>query len=242
MTSLRVDLIPVLRDNYAFLLEDSGTGAIGIVDPGEAAPVLEMLHGRGDRLDWILITHHHGDHVGGVPELVAATGCRVAGPAAERRRLPPLDRALAEGDELALGGSTATVIETPGHTAGHITFWFEAARALFCGDTLFAMGCGRLLEGDAATMWRSLGKLAVLPEDARVYCGHEYTLSNARFAQTVEPGNAALVERAAGVAALRERGAATIPSTLGQEMATNPFLRAGNEARFAELRRAKDRA
>jgi hydroxyacylglutathione hydrolase len=240
MASLNVDVIPALRDNYAYLLTDAATGAVGVVDPGEAGPVMDRL--RAQRLDWILLTHHHGDHTGGVADLVAATGCRVAGPLAERNRLPRLDRTLAEGQSFELGGSTARILETPGHTAGHIVFWFEEARALFSGDTLFVMGCGRLIEGDAATMWRSLTKLAALPDDAMVYCGHEYTASNARFATSVEPDNAALAERTAEVTALRQRHAPTVPSTMAQERATNPFLRAGSAERFAELRRAKDRA
>lgn len=249
-----VEIVPLLSDNYGYLLSDPATGAVAVVDPAEAMPVLERLRARGGRLDWILLTHHHGDHVAGVPELVAATGARVAGAAADAHRLPPLDRALAEGDRIAVGGCEARVLATPGHTIGHIAYLFEASGDLFCGDTLFVMGCGRLLEGDAATMWTSLQKLAALPEATRVWCGHEYTLANARFALSVDPDNAALVERTRTVEGLRAAGRPTVPSTIGEERATNPFLRAGDPAIrrrlglegaddvevFAALRRAKD--
>lgn len=252
--SLRVEIVPLLSDNYGYLLEDEATGAIGCVDPAEAAPVLARIKERGGRLDWILLTHHHGDHVAGVGELVAATGARVAGAAADAHRLPPLDRALAEGDRLALGASIARILATPGHTSGHIAYLFETTGDLFCADTLFALGCGRLLEGDAATMWASLLKLAALPPATRVWCGHEYTQSNARFALAVDPDNAALRARAQAVDRRRAEGQPTVPSTIGDELATNPFLRASDpsirrrlslEAAsdaqvFAALRKAKD--
>lgn len=252
--SLAVEIVPLLSDNYAYLLTDSATGAVGLVDPAEAAPLLARLRARGGRLDWILLTHHHGDHVGGVGELVAATGCKVAGAAADAHRLPPLDRALAEGDRLELGGSLARVLETPGHTTGHLCYLFEATGDLFCADTLFVMGCGRLLECAAAVLWRSLARLAALPPATRVWCGHEYSASNARFARSVDPDNRALEARAAEVERRRARGEPTVPSTIGEELATNPFLRAGDpsirsrlglerasEAEvFAALRKAKD--
>ena len=222
---LEIERLPLLQDNYAWLLLDSDTGTSGIVDPAVAAPVLARLAQLGRGLDWILVTHHHGDHVGGVLEIKAATGCEVAGADVDAHRIPGIDVRLREGERFAFGSRRAEIIATPGHTSGHISYWFEADRALFCADTLFAIGCGRLLEGNAATMQRSLAKLRALPDDTRVYCGHEYTLANARFALTVDPGNEALKERAARVAAMRDKGEATVPSTLGEEKATNPFLR-----------------
>jgi hydroxyacylglutathione hydrolase len=239
---LEVERLPMLQDNYSWLLLDSATGTSAVVDPPEAAPVLARLEALGRGLDWVLATHHHADHIGGIPELKARTGCRVVGPAADAHRIPGLDVQVREGDVVRLGESVARVIETPGHTSGHISFWFEADRQLFCGDTLFALGCGRLFEGTPETMWASLQKLMALPDDARVCCGHEYTQSNARFALTVEPDNLALRRRAAEIDQLRARGEPTVPSTMGEERATNPFLRAGNARRFGEIRAAKDRA
>ncbi len=201
--ALSVEIVPLLADNYGYLLTDLATGAVAIVDPAEAGPVLERIRTRGGRLDWILLTHHHGDHVAGTSELVAATGAKVAGAAADAHRLPPLDRALVEGDRLELGCSTARILATPGHTTGHIAYLFEATLDLFCADTLFVMGCGRLIEGDAPTMWASLEKLAALPPDTKVWCGHEYTLANARFALSVDPDNEALRTRARLVERLR---------------------------------------
>jgi hydroxyacylglutathione hydrolase len=232
---LEIERLPLLSDNYAWLLLDPDTGASGVVDPGEAAPVLARLEALGRGLDWILATHHHGDHIGGSRELKARTGCRMAGPRADAGRIPGLDVLLAEGDRFSFGSREAEVIETPGHTRGHITFWFAADRALFCGDTLFALGCGRLFEGDAATMWRSLGKLKALPDDALVHCGHEYTQSNARFALSVDPANPDLRARAAEIDTLRARGEPTVPSRLGVERRTNPFLRPDDPAIRAGL-------
>lgn len=251
---LTVEIVPLLADNYGYLLTDPAAGTVGFVDPAEAAPVLERLRPRGGRLDWILLTHHHGDHVAGVGELVAATGARVAGAAADAHRLPPLDRALADGDRFELGRAAARVLATPGHTRGHISYLFEASGDLFCADTLFVLGCGRLLEGDAATLWDSLQKLAALPEATRVWCGHEYTQANARFALSVDPDNPALRARSAEIDRLRAEGRPTVPSTIGQERASNPFLRPSDPAIrhrlglerasdaevFAALRRAKD--
>jgi hydroxyacylglutathione hydrolase len=252
---LQIERLPLLQDNYAWLILDPETGTSGVVDPAVAAPVLARLKALGRGLDWILATHHHGDHVGGNLELKAATGCRVAGAEVDAHRIPGIDLRLAEGDSFAFGSRRAEIIATPGHTAGHISYWFADDRALFCADTLFALGCGKLLEGDAATMQRSLAKLRALPEDALVYCGHEYTLANARFALTVDPDNAALRQRAALVAQMREKGEATVPSTLGEERATNPFLRwddpgirrglgmagASDAAVLGEIRSRKDR-
>lgn len=242
MAGLEVELLPALSDNYIYLLREPRTGATGVVDPAEAQPVLEALARHGRKLDLVLITHHHADHIGGLAELKAATGCRAVGPRADAHRIAGLDELVGEGDRVAFGALTAEVIETPGHTSGHVSYWFPEGDALFCGDTLFALGCGRLFEGDAPTMWRSLGKLAALPEATRVYCGHEYTLSNARFALSVDPDHAELRARVAEIEALRAQGRPTIPSTIGLERRTNPFLRAADAETFAELRRRKDRA
>ena len=256
MAELGIEIIPILRDNYAFLLTDEATGVTAVVDPGEAGPVLDRLGQGGRELDWILITHHHGDHTGGSAELKARTGCRIVGPEAEAARIPGLDVGVSEGETFELGASRAALIATPGHTVGPISYHFPDAQALFCGDTLFVMGCGRLIEGDAPTMWASLEKLMALPDATRVYCGHEYTLANARFAVTVDPENHALRDRLRAVEAARDAGRPTVPSTLAEEKATNPFLRAGdpairrqlglegasNAAVFAEIRRRKDRA
>jgi hydroxyacylglutathione hydrolase len=225
MSELLIRQIPALRDNYVYLLREPESGATGVVDPSVAAPVLEALKETGWRLTHILNTHHHFDHTGGNAELKEATGAIVVGPRADRDRIPLLDVALADGEEYALGDQVARVFDVPGHTRGHIAFWFKESRALFCGDTLFLMGCGRLFEGTPEQMVRSLGKLRSLPPETRVYCGHEYTQNNGRFALTVEPGNGALVERMRRVDALRAEGKSTVPGTMGEELATNPFLR-----------------
>ncbi len=257
---LVVEVVPLLADNYAYLLVDETSGSCAVVDPGEAAPLLEPLRARGNRLDWILLTHHHTDHIGGAIELARRFRARIAGAAADADRLPPLDRRLVEGDTLALGALTVRTLATPGHTRHHIAFLVEDTQRpaqpsdLFCGDTLFIMGCGRLFEGDAATMWNTLEKLAALPETTRIWCGHEYTLANARFALSVDPDNPALRARLNEVEQLRAQGRPTVPSTIAQERATNPFLRARDPAIrrrlgleratdaevFAALRRAKD--
>ncbi len=252
--TLQIECLPAFEDNYFWLLRDAGSGQTAVVDPGDARVVLTALDRVGGRLDWILNTHHHADHVGGNLELKAATGCRIAGPGTDTARIPGIDLPVLDGDRFALGESVAQVLFTPGHTRGHIGWWFAAEHALFCGDTLFSLGCGRLFEGDAPTMWASLSKLAALPADTRVYCAHEYTLANARFALTVDAHNPALLERIAAVKALRARGEPSIPTSMGAELACNPFLRAGQAdlaaglgmhgaptvAVFAELRRRKD--
>ncbi|NYZ11499.1 hydroxyacylglutathione hydrolase [Azospirillum sp. RWY-5-1] len=251
---MEIHLIPAFSDNYVYLLRDPESDAVGVVDPGDAAPVVEALERRGWRLTHILNTHHHNDHIGGNAALKARYAATVIGAAADAHRIPELDVTLGDGDTAAFGGQTARVIDTPGHTVGHIAFWFEGAEALFCGDTLFALGCGRLFEGTAAQMWGSLRALRALPEATRVYCGHEYTLSNARFAVTVDPENDELQRRFAAIKAMRERGEPTIPSTIAEERRTNPFLRADDAQVqaaidmagadpgrvFAELRRRKD--
>lgn len=253
MSELLIRQIPVLRDNYVYLIRDPATGATAAVDPAVAEPVQAMLAETGWTLTHILNTHHHNDHVGGNLALKAATGCRIVGPRADRERIPGIDVEVGEGDDYLFGSATAHVFDVPGHTRGHIAYWFAPSRALFCGDTLFLLGCGRLFEGTPAQMWRSLGKLAALPPETRIYCAHEYTQSNARFALTVEPQNAALAARARQIDALRAAGRPTVPGTLGEELATNPFLRvkeptlqatAGTPgdpvATFAEIRKRKD--
>ncbi len=230
MSELVVRQIPALRDNYVYLLHEPETGATGVVDPSVAEPVLRALADTGWRLTHILNTHHHPDHTGGNLELKRATGAIIVGPRADRNRIPGIDVEVGEGERYALGSQTAHVFDVPGHTRGHIAYWFEESRALFCGDTLFLMGCGRLFEGTPEQMWHSLGKLRRLPAETHVYCGHEYTQSNARFALTVEPENAALVARSRRVDALRAEGRSTVPGTMGEEIATNPFLRADEPA------------
>jgi len=232
--------VPCLSDNYAWLLRDEATGTVALCDPGEAAPIIAALEAAGGRCDLILLTHHHGDHVAGVAEVQARFGSRVVGAAADAHRLPKLDIALRPGEAVAVGATKGVVIDTPGHTVGHIAFHFPEGGVLLCGDTLFSLGCGRLLEGNAAQMHGSLQALAALPEATLVCCGHEYTESNARFALTVEPDNAALRARAAEVKAQRAAGQATVPTTLAQEKAANPFIRARDVARLAEIRTAKD--
>jgi hydroxyacylglutathione hydrolase len=252
---MEIERLPCRTDNYVWLLREPRTGSVAVVDPADAEPVLARLAARGARLDFILNTHHHGDHVGGNLALKARFGCTVVGPLADRDRIPGIDVALGEGDRFAFGALEARVFDVPGHTRGHIAFWFEAARALFCGDTLFALGCGRLFEGSPAQMWESLSKLRALPDETQVYCAHEYTQANARFALTADPANAALKARTASVDAARAKGEATVPSLLGEEKRTNPFLRADDPALaraaglpgaspvdvFAAVRAAKDR-
>jgi hydroxyacylglutathione hydrolase len=230
MAKLVIRQLQALKDNYVYLLHESDSGMTGVVDPSEAAPVFKGLEETGWRLTHILNTHHHHDHTGGNAELKAATQAIVVGPRADRERIPLIDVAVGDGDTYAMGGAAARVFDVPGHTRGHIAFWFSESDALFCGDTLFLMGCGRLFEGTPAQMWNSLGKLKALPPATRVYCGHEYTQANARFALTVEPQNAALVARAKAVDAARAQGKSTVPATMGEELATNPFLRADQAA------------
>ncbi|MCP5144344.1 MAG: hydroxyacylglutathione hydrolase [Gammaproteobacteria bacterium] len=222
---LQIIQLPALEDNYIYLLNDSSTGATAVVDPAEAGPVLAELQRRTWKLTHILNTHHHGDHVGANLELKKLTGCTIVGPRADADRIPGLDVPVGDGDFYAMGSASARVFDVPGHTRGHIAYYFEAAQALFCGDTLFAMGCGRLFEGTPAQMWHSLGKFAALPGATRVYCAHEYTESNGRYALHVEPDNVALTERMVQVRKLRADGRPTVPSTIADELATNPFLR-----------------
>jgi hydroxyacylglutathione hydrolase len=251
---LEVVVVPCRTDNYAYLLRDAASGKVGLVDAPEARPIEAALRERGWGLDLILITHHHADHVEGVDALRGAFGARVVGAAADRRRLPALDVAVGDGDAVALGASEARVIDVPGHTVGHVAYYFPEAAALFSADSLMVMGCGRLFEGTPEQMWRSLTRMAALPDETLVYSGHEYAESNARFALSVDGGNERLRERAKEIAAMRQMGGATVPARLDLERATNPFLRAADpdfkaalglgrlpDAQvFAEIRRRKD--
>ena len=255
MAKLDIYQFPTRADNYGVLIHDAETGATAAIDAPEPEPILAALQDKGWSLTDILITHHHADHTAGVETLKKKTGCTVTGPAREAGLIPGLDVEVKEGDSVAVGGATGTVIDTPGHTRGHVSYHFPDERAVFVGDTLFSVGCGKLLEGDAPTMWSSLSKLAVLPPETEVYCGHEYTNANCRFALTIEPENEALQARAAEVAANDAKGAPSLPTTIGQELATNPFLRASSpaiQARlglegepldevFGEVRKRKDR-
>jgi hydroxyacylglutathione hydrolase len=215
-----------LQDNFGVLLHDPASGATAAIDAPEAAPIEQALKATGWRLTDILVTHHHGDHTAGIQELKERHRCRVVAPAAEAAGIPAVDETVRQDDKVRVGGLEASVIETPGHTAGHISYFFPADRLAFVGDTLFSIGCGRVIEGNAQIMWESLLKLRALPDDTRVFCGHEYTAANIRFAKTIEPANALLNERAKEVAELVAAKKLTIPSTMGEEKAANPFLRA----------------
>ncbi len=219
-------LFPCLQDNFGVLFHDPATGATASIDAPEAAPVEAALKQTGWTLTDILVTHHHGDHVAGIPELKKRHKCRVIAPRKEAAGIPGVDVEVAEGDTVTIGGLSGRVIETPGHTLGHITYVFDADKIAFVGDTLFSIGCGRVIEGTPEMMWNSLLKLRALPDDTIFYCGHEYTQANARFAVTIEPDNAALAARAKAVDRLRAEGKPTIPATIGAEKKENPFLRA----------------
>jgi hydroxyacylglutathione hydrolase len=233
MAVLEIELVPCLRDNYAYLVRDAGDGVCAVVDPSEAAPVAAAVAAKGWRLTHILNTHHHPDHTGGNTALKKEYGAQVIGPEKDRERIPAMDAGVDEHSDFMLGSHSVRILDVPAHTRAHIAFAFEADEAVFTGDTLFAMGCGRLFEGTPETMWRSLSKLKDLADSMRIYCGHEYTLNNGRFALTLEPGNADLRARMREVEQLRTAGAPTIPSTIGLEKRTNPFLRPHS----AEIRR-----
>ena len=235
-----MEIVPVqaFTDNYIWLVHDERSGETAVVDPGDAAPVLAESKRRGWPITQIWNTHWHPDHTGGNLALKEATGARISGPAGGR--IPGRDVELSEGGEVRIGDHVGRVIEVPGHTLDHIALLFEGERVAFVGDTLFAMGCGRLFEGSPQQMHHSLGRLAGLPADTRLYCAHEYTLANARFAVQAEPGNRALVDRLAEVESLRKADRITLPTSVGEERETNPFVRATNWEDFARLRAEKD--
>ena len=241
MAKLDVVRVPVLADNYVWLVHDSESGETLVVDPAVADPVLDAAAARGWTITQIWNTHWHGDHIGGNAAIVAATGAKVTAPAAELAKIPNVDRAVGEGDIVRLGDHEATVWDVPAHTAGHIAYLFAEDDLVFVGDTLFAMGCGRLFEGTAAQMFRNMARLSELPGDTQVFCAHEYTLSNGKYAIRAEPENHAVADRLATVEAMRARGEATVPTTIAQERATNPFMRAGTVEELAHRRAEKDK-
>jgi hydroxyacylglutathione hydrolase len=235
---MEIVAVPAFTDNYIWLVHDDASRETAVVDPGDAAPALAEVERRGWTITQVWNTHHHWDHTGGNLAIKAATGCTISAPAAED--IKGRDIALAEGCKLRIGDKTGRVMEIPGHTLGHVALVFDSARMAFVGDTLFAMGCGRLFEGTAQQMHRSLERIAALPDDTALYCGHEYTLANARFAVHAEPGNEAIRSRLGEVEAMRERAQITLPTTVAQERETNPFVRATNWEQFARLRAEKD--
>ena len=239
MGRLTVTAVPVLSDNYVWLIHDEESGETGAVDPSVADPVLSAAEAQGLRITQVLNTHWHPDHTGGNDAIRDATGCTITGPA-EAERVSKMDRVVAEGDRIQVGGSEAIVWDIPAHTAGHIALYFEDEGMIFVGDTMFVMGCGRLFEGTAEQMYANMQRIAALPDDVRIYCGHEYSLANARFAAHVDPDNADVARRLEQVSALRDAGKITLPTTVAEERATNPFVRARNAQEFAELRTAKD--
>ncbi|GMH30009.1 hypothetical protein Nepgr_031852 [Nepenthes gracilis] len=252
---LQIELVPCLKDNYAYLLHDVNTGTVGVVDPSEAVPVIDALSRENRNLTYILNTHHHYDHTGGNAELKAKYGAKVIGSHKDRERIPGIDITLNDGDKWMFAGYEFHVIETPGHTRGHICFYFPGPGAIFTGDTLFSLSCGKLFEGTPEEMLSSLKKISSLPDDTTIYCGHEYTLSNSKFALSIEPNNAALISYAARIAHLRSKCLPTIPTTLKVEKSCNPFLRtssveirqslnipttAGEAETLGAIRQAKD--
>ena len=236
-----MEIVPVsvLTDNYVWLIHDEDSGETAAVDPSVSDPVLDAARARGWSLTQVLNTHWHPDHTGGNQAIKAATGCTITAPA-EAKRVSPVDRVVAEGDRVTLAGREALVWDIPAHTAGHIAYYFEDEGMIFVGDTMFAMGCGRLFEGTAEQMYSNMQRIAALPDDVRIYCGHEYTLANARFAEQAEPGNIAVKRRLEEVKLLRDQGKVTLPTTVAQERETNPFVRSTNVEEFARRRAAKD--
>ncbi len=240
MSPLQIVRIPALSDNYIWLVHDPDSGETMVVDPAEAAPVLAAADERGWRIGTIWNTHWHPDHTGGNAAIKEAQGATVIAPAAEAARIPTADRLVAEGDLVSLGAHEAVVMEVPAHTAGHIAYYLADDAVAFVGDTLFAMGCGRLFEGTADQMFANMQRFAALPDETVIYCAHEYTQSNGRFAAVAEPDNEAIRARMVDVDATRAGGEATVPTTIALERATNPFLRAESAEKLAELRAAKD--
>lgn len=225
---LEIIQLPVLDDNYIFLINDPDSGDTAVVDPALAQPVLDELEENNWHLSYVFNTHHHWDHTGGNLELKQKTGCKIIGAENDQQRIPGIDRLVRENDQIKLGKHPITIFETPGHTRGHIVYYFPKDNLLFCGDTLFVMGCGRLFEGTPEQMWHSLKKLKALPGPTNIYCTHEYTQANARFALTMEPNNRDLIAKAEKVNQLRAQGLPTVPSTITEEIATNPFFRANS--------------
>jgi hydroxyacylglutathione hydrolase len=238
---LEIARVPALSDNYVWLVHEPASGETTVIDPAMADPVIEEATRRGWRISQIWNTHWHPDHTGGNAAIKEATGAKVTGPAAEAARIPTLDRQVREGDKVSLGSIQADVFEVPAHTAGHIAYHLPDERIVFVGDTLFAMGCGRLFEGTAEQMHANLQRLAELPPETEVYCAHEYTLSNGRYALVAEPDNEAIRQRVEEVQAARSAGLATVPTTIALELATNPFMRAGDADQLAARRLEKDR-
>ena len=237
---LEIVRIPVLSDNYVWLVHDRASAETVVVDPAIADPVIEAAAARGWRITQIWNTHWHGDHTGGNAAIKAATGCTITGPAAEAARIATLDRLVGEGDEVRIGAHIAKVLEVPAHTAGHIAYHLAEDSVLFIGDTLFAMGCGRLFEGTPVQMFANMRRLEALPGDTQVYCAHEYTLANAHYARVAEPDNQAISDRLLRVEAARAVNEATVPTTIALERATNPFMRAGTVEELARRRAEKD--
>jgi hydroxyacylglutathione hydrolase len=223
---LDIHQIPVLNDNYVYLIRDQSSGNVAVVDPAVAEPVLKQADHLGWSITHIFNTHHHGDHTGANLEIKSKTNCTIVGPGHDKDRIPGIDIEVNDTDTFAFGDSVAKVFFVPGHTRGHIAYWFKESDALFCGDTLFSVGCGRVFEGTMEQMWSSLSRLRDLPPQTRVYCAHEYTQSNIKFAISVDPDNAALRARESEVNMKRKAGEPTVPSLLGNEIAANPFLRA----------------
>ncbi len=256
MPKLDTEQFACLSDNYGVLIHDADAGMTASIDAPDADAILERLVAKGWRLTHLLVTHHHADHTGGNLKLKEATGCMIIGPNEEAERIPGIDRAVGEGDTVTFGHFEIRVLETPGHTAGHIAYWIPEAHVVFVGDTLFPMGAGRIFEGNAEMMWSSLKKIMALPPDTEIYCGHEYTAANVQFALTLDPDNSALQDRAKEVDELRARGQPTLPTRLDRELETNPFLRpnvpeirsklgmpfAPDWKVFAEIRERKNKA
>ncbi|HZG29049.1 MAG TPA: hydroxyacylglutathione hydrolase [Ensifer sp.] len=240
MTELDIDLFPCLSDNFGVLMHDPETGLTAAIDAPEEDPILEALDRRGWTLSHLFITHHHADHTGAIAPLAARFKIEVIGPEGEKHKIGGLTRTVRDGERFEFAGRPVDVIETPGHTLGHICYHLPQDKLLFAADTLFALGCGRVFEGTMEQMHRSLQRLGQLPDETTVYFGHEYTQSNARYALTVEPENPALVARAEEIAELREKNRFTAPTTIGLEKTTNPFLRAKSAEEFAEIRKGKD--
>jgi len=231
-----IRLFPCLTDNFGYLIHDPATKATASIDAPEAAPIIKALEREGWTLTDILVTHHHGDHVGGVAELKQKYNCRVVAPHDKSTKIANADARVKEGDAVKVGGLTARVLETPGHTLDHVSYVFDSEKALFAADTLFSIGCGRVFEGTYPQMWDSLLKLRALPDDFKLYCGHEYTAANVKFALTVEPDNAALRARAEQVTRLRADNKPTVPTLLGEEKKANVFLRADEPSVAAGVR------